>query len=496
MKKTFFLIFSILSFMDCFSQSGLWYITRGLSTDEVAWAVDADTSGNIFWAVEEKDQWPYWYYNIIMFKIDSEAQQIWQSDSWGEAYNEIAFKATVKDSIVYLSGRKDSTGAPTSGDAFVSSYDLIDGSFNWLYHFEPVPDYGYEEIDGLLVQPDGIYISGWTQAQNTNDLDFLIQKINFSGQQLWSNTWDYDSLGRFDGANGHMAMDDHYIYAAGHANRTSISSFDGDGVLACFDRGNGDYQWHVTWGGSSFDDALGMTMSSDSMLYIVGYTGSYGNGSQAYVNKYSRTGQLKWSRMWGGAGAEITRATVTDGDSIIYVVGTTSSYGNGGNDIYVLKFDSAGTLLDSLLWGGSYDEVAHDVARYGDYLYITGDTKSFGNGQINGDHKTDGLLLKVNGRRMQAPDTTITSVPVIQNSENIFSVYPNPFSTSAIIQLNKKTENAQLIVYDIFGQILKNLIVSGDKIKIERENLCTGIYLYEIIQNNKNISSGKLMITD
>jgi len=267
-------------------------------------------------------------------------------------------------------------------------------------------------------------------------------------------------------------------------------------VLACFDRSNGAYQWHVTWGGSLYDDALGMTMSSDSMLYVVGYTGSYGNGSQAYVNKYSRSGQLKWSRLWGGTGAEITRSAVTDGDSIIYIAGTTSSYGNGVNDIFVLKYDSAGTLIDSLFWGGPYDEVAHDVARHGYYLYITGDTKSFGNGQINGDHKADGLLLKVNGRTMQSPDTTITQVQEIQNPENNFSVYPNPFNISTTIKLDRETENGQLAIYTIFGQVIKKIIVSGDKIKIERKNLCQGIYFYELRLNNKNISMGKLIITD
>src|SRR3972149_9289229 len=161
MKNKFLLIFFLLlkvSLTDSFGQ--LWYITRGLSTDEIAWAVDVDSAGNIYWAVEEKDQWPYWYCNIILFKIDSNAQQVWQKNSWGNGtgFNDIAFKATVKDSIVYLSGRTDSTASPVSGDALVASYHISNGNFNWAYSFNPVPDYGYEEIDGLIVQPDGIYL--------------------------------------------------------------------------------------------------------------------------------------------------------------------------------------------------------------------------------------------------------------------------------------------------------------------------------------------------
>ena len=250
-----------------------------------------------------------------------------------------------------------------------------------------------------------------------------------------------------------MEMDNNFIYIAGHVNHTNISSLDGDGALVCFSRSNGTYQWHVTWGGALYDDALGMTMSSDSMLYVTGYTGSFGNGSQNYLNKYTRTGQLKWSRIWGGSGTEDSRSLVTDGDSMIYVVGATSSYGNGLKDIFVLKYDTSGTLLDSLFWGGAYDETAKDVAMSGDYLYITGETKSYGNGQIIGDHKSDCLLLKINGRTMQSPDSAMTNVYEMKDSdENIF-VYPNP--TNGYVRTRIKDLdliNAELKIFDVFGK--------------------------------------------
>ena len=429
MNKKVFTLFVLLQFFAVNSFGQLWYITRGLTTDEVAWAVDVDSAGNIYWAVEEKDQWPYWYYNILLFKIDANGQQVWQSNSWGNGtgFNDIAFKATVQAPFVFLSGRTDSTGSPVSGGALVTSYNINNGSFNWAYTYNPFPDFGYEEIDGLIVQPDGIYLSGWKQQQNANDMDFLVQKINFSGQLVWSNTYDYNSLGKFDGANGHLAMDNNFLYVAGSVGRTNITSLDGNMGLVCFSHSNGAYQWNVTWGGALYDDALGMTMSSDSMLYVTGYTGSFGNGSQNYLNKYTRTGQLKWSRIWSGAGTEDSRSLVTDGDSIIYVVGATSSYENGFKDIFVLKYDTDGKLINSLIWGGAYDETAKDVAMFGDYLYNTGETNSFGNGQIIGDHKTDGLLLKINGRTMQAPDSNMTGIiSPLPNEKIAVEIYPNP----------------------------------------------------------------------
>jgi len=483
----FFLI--KLSLIDSFGQT--WYITRGLSTDEVAWGVDVDNAGNIYWAIAEKDQWPYWYYNILLLKIDSNAQQVWQSTSYGGAYNDIGFKVTVKDPYVYVSGRTDSTGSNVSGDALVLNYGMNNGDFNWEYRYNPIPDSGYEEIDGLDVQPDGIYLSGWTKGLTTDE-DFLIQKISLTGQPVWSNSWDYNNLGKFDGANGHMAMDNNYIYAAGHVNIL-------DGSLACFSRADGAYQWDVTWSGSSNDEVLGLTMSADSMLYTVGYYGSPQNSSQTCLKKFSRTGQLKWTSTWGGTGTEDSRSLVTDGDSIIYVVGTTSSYGNGAKDIFVLKYDTAGTLIDSMLWGGNYDEVAKDVALYGDYLYISGETKSYGNGQIIGDHKTDGLLLKVNGRTMQTPDSLMTAtLPEAQITEEINFLTDYSNNVASIFFNDSGTENFSVKGYNSIGQeivIYPETVHIGNSVtvKVNLSGFPKGLCFLQLNQN-RNSKTQKIII--
>ncbi len=487
MNKIIFILIFLLQFFVSNSFGQLWYITRGLSTDEVAWGVDTDNEGNIYWAVEEKNQWPFWYYNILLFKIDSTAKQIWQSNSFGGAYNEIAFKVTQKDSSVYLSGRADSTGNPVSGDALVLKYSITDGGLKWQYNYNPTPDYGYEEIDGLMVQPDGIYLSGWIKGQNT-DVDFLVQKISLTGQLVWTNSWDYNH--QFDGANGHMAMDNNFVYAAGHTNLLN-------GSLVCFSRINGAYQWDVTWTGSGNDEALGLSMSADSILYVVGYSGSSQNGSQTCLKKFSRTGQLYWTRIWGGTGTEDSRALVSDGDSIMYVVGTTTSYGSGGKDIFILKYNSAGTLIDSLFWGGKFDETAKDATMYGDYLYITGETQSYGNGNINGDHKEDGLLLKVNGRTMKAPDSTMTNIsPLALPKQNAVEIYPNPSRGNFHLSFCEEqfVNNYELEIIDVFGRIVRQFGNITHDQQIDGNNINKGLYLLQLRKNKVIIGQKKIII--
>ncbi|MFH0866331.1 MAG: T9SS type A sorting domain-containing protein [Bacteroidota bacterium] len=473
--KTTIIFFLFLFAFNINSSAQLWYITRGLSTAEVAWGVDVDSVGNVYWAVEEKNEWPFWYFNILLFKIDPNGQEVWQSSPYGGTYNDIGFVAKVDGQKVYLAGRTDSTMYPVSGDVLVLSYDISAGSLNWEYKYNPVPDNGYEEIDGIIIQPDGIYLSGWTKGLTTDE-DFLIQKISFSGSLIWTNFWDYNN--QFDGANGHMAMDNDYLYIAGHVNLL-------DGSLACFSRINGAYQWDVTWNSSNNDEVLGLTMSSDSMLYTVGYYAPSGGSSQTCIKKFTRSGQLKWTSVFGGAETEDSRALVTDGDSILYVVGTTTSYGNGGKDIFVLKYDTAGTLLDSLFWGGANNETAQDVAIYGDFLYITGQTQSFGNAQINNDTLSDGLLLKINGRTMQAPDTIMTGIiNSSNNEENIVKVYPNPFSEKITIEIvNWKNKEYELNIFDLFGKIVFQKFLNSSQETLYL-NLQSGMYFMQVKGDN------------
>lgn len=470
----------------------LWYLTRGMpAQDERAWGVDTDTLGNIFWAVEQKDQWPNWYYNIFLYKIDPDGRQLFQGPSWGGAFNDIAFVTKVSGPSVFLAGRIDSTINPSLGDALVVSFRTNDGAYNWHYAYDQ--ESGYEEIDGISIQNDGIYLTGWTQNKQSQ-IDFLVQKISHAGKLIWSNSWDYNDLGKEDGANGQMAIDTRYIYAAGHVNRTNLASFDGDMGLACFNRTDGSLKWKTTWGGLLYDDGLGLTMGTDSMLYVVGYTGSYGKGSQSYLNKYSRAGQLQWSRIWGGAWAEDSRAVAAGRDSLVYVVGATSSYGHGDYDIFVLKYSASGILMDSLIWGGIRKETAHDAVLHGDFLYITGETWSYGQGAAAGNGHSEGLLLKVNVSTMEGPDSSMTAIREIPLDGEGIRIFPNPAGSRVTIEFpDPATHN--LTIYDLSGRpVLQIENIHGGPFTLQTGNLPAGIYLIYASTSAGRTYTQKIMI--
>jgi len=74
-------------------------------------------------------------------------------------------------------------------------------------------------------------------------------------------------------------------------------------------------------------------------------------------------------------------------------------------------------------------------------------------------------------------------------------IYPDPFYYRAIISFNTELINADLKVYNTFGEeikVVKNIY--GREIKINRDQLNEGVYFYKIIEDNKVFSVGKFIV--
>lgn len=90
------------------------------------------------------------------------------------------------------------------------------------------------------------------------------------------------------------------------------------------------------------------------------------------------------------------------------------------------------------------------------------------------------------------------TVSVDENlNKNNIHVFPNPSNSSVTIQFNSEMNNAELNIYNIYGQkiiTIKNS--SGDRIIINKDKLQNGVYFILLTKDNKIIASDKLLITD
>jgi hypothetical protein len=81
------------------------------------------------------------------------------------------------------------------------------------------------------------------------------------------------------------------------------------------------------------------------------------------------------------------------------------------------------------------------------------------------------------------------------NGNETFSIYPNPFSTSITIMTNdvSKINNCELMIYNVLGEVVRNIILTTQATTLETSNFPSGIYFYKVIVNGKTTQSGKLV---
>jgi hypothetical protein len=78
------------------------------------------------------------------------------------------------------------------------------------------------------------------------------------------------------------------------------------------------------------------------------------------------------------------------------------------------------------------------------------------------------------------------------------TLYPNPFSQSATLALagfQLPAPGLRLIIYDIMGkEVRRQTTNDNDRFTIERGNLMNGMYFYSVLNEQKTIARGKMIV--
>jgi hypothetical protein len=141
-------------------------------------------------------------------------------------------------------------------------------------------------------------------------------------------------------------------------------------------------QWDKTFGGAGDDSSYSIIQASDGGFVIAGSTTSYGaGGTDAWLIKTDSNGIKLWDKTFGGAGTDVARSIIRTFDGGYILSGYTNSYSGGNYDSWLIKTDSNGSKIWDRTYGGTGDDEGWSVIQAADGGYvIAGFTNSFGTG--------------------------------------------------------------------------------------------------------------------
>ncbi len=266
-----------------------------------------------------------------------------------------------------------------------------------------------EELNPSIVKtPDGGYaMASWAISTNGDltankgSYDIWVTKLTSAGAISWQK--NYGGSGRDQSFKIINLKNGGYVIA-GHtlSNDGDISGLHGvsqDGLLMKIDA-TGTLKWAKVFGNTGEDELYSVNEAADGKLIAVGYTNS--NGGQVtgnhgmkdlWIVKTDSNGNFLWQKCYGGTLDDIGYASclATSVNNFFIVGSSSSNNGNltankGGTDGWLLKIDSAGTILNSINNGGTADDEWHDVYATNDAGCIAiGSTKS-NDMDVSGNH--------------------------------------------------------------------------------------------------------------
>ncbi|MFX1254289.1 MAG: SBBP repeat-containing protein [Promethearchaeota archaeon] len=356
------------------SESTVTYVAWGGLNDDYGRRLALDSHENIY-TLDRTISYGLIDSDLLLMKWTPDGEQIWYRTWVGSGDDYGRGIAIDSQDHVYTIGFTAESESMGEAEFILVAWDAT-GIQLWNRTYS-----GSDEDRGFGVAVDAsgnIYTVGSTGLYSFYQSDLLLVKWDSEGNQIWNRTW-----GGFNNDQGYGIITDDKgnIYTVGQTY--SFGAGGRDLLLLKWDA-EGNVVWNRTWGGVSYDEARGITLGSDGSLYTAGRTDSFSNSYDLVLIKWNTNGTKLWRRTWGGSERDYGMGVAIDENGDIYTAGHTESFGEGGWDAAVVKWNSTGDLLGYITWGGSeWDKVWGIVVTNSGTVYTTGYTYSYGAGETD-----------------------------------------------------------------------------------------------------------------
>lgn len=298
-----------------------------------------------------------------------------------------------------------------------------------------------------LVQTDdgGYAVTSYTQSYGAGSSDIFLAKYDANGNLSWNKLWSGAST---DYGQSLVQTSDGGYAVTGLTMSYGAGSY--DMILVKYDA-NCNLSWNKLWGGVNYDNGYSLVQVSDGGYVVTGQTNSYGAGDyDTFLAKYDINGNLSWSKTWGGASTDYGQNLAKTSDGGFIITGHTASYGAGSEDMFLAKYDSSGNLSWSKTWGGTANEAGYSLVQTSDNgCAIVGYTMSYGAGA------EDIFLIKYNASgdinncispMCQTPIATVTPPSASVSSPSSSTTIPSATVTTPSATITSPSATATTVV--------------------------------------------------
>lgn len=273
-------------------------------------------------------------------------------------------------------------------ESYVAKYDP-NGNVLWVeqsIRFNPNALYAFARGYAITVDASGnsyvtgsfggeIYFGSFLLTANGSYQDIFVAKYDPNGNVIWAKSAGGNS---FFGDEGHAITVDKtgHCYITGFISGNSIfgantltSTGDYTAFIAKYDA-NGNALWGRQGDGTGSDFGTGVSVDDFSNVYITGHYRGFINfdtiglnnsggglyGENIFLTKYDSNGTLLWAKQAGGSGSDVAQGISVDLAGNSFITGSFDSYfcafdtitlarvGHGAN-IFLAKYNSTGNVI-------------------------------------------------------------------------------------------------------------------------------------------------------
>lgn len=457
-----------------------WIKTFGGVSNDAAYSVKQTSDGGYI-LVGETSSFGAGNSDVWLIKTNYVGDTLWTKTFGGNSFDFGYSVKQITNGGYILTGWTRSFNTMLDYDVWLINLDS-NGNTIWTKRFGGNYQDGANSVDQTL--DGGFIITGFTESFGVGGSDVWLIKTNSSGDTVWTKTFgginnDFGSAVRQTSDGGYIITGYTESFGAGARDVWLIKT----DIL-------GNLQWSQTFGGNLDDRGFSSLETSDGGYIVTGFTESFGSGgSDVLLIKTDINGNPLWYKTYGGVFDDGGYAIIQTSDGGFMISAHTASFGTGGGAVWMIKTDEFGDSLWTRIFNGGGFDRAFSVQQTTDYGYIiTGSTSSFGAGGY------DVWLIKT------TPDiTNIGQTSFGLSSEYSLSQnYPNPFNSITEISWYSPIGALHTLkVFDILGNEVATLIneylgAGKHKISFNAFNLASGLYIYKLqaddfIENKKMI---------